>query len=190
MLRDAGSAGPELSLAVTCLLALMRPDIEARFATRIGPILGMEFLGLHAFAFLGAIALAKPVDRWKQVLRIPAFLVICVFYSIMIYDWGTEALVTFWMLMLSTYAGFLLQDAPEHRRATLWLRWGIAFAMFMGVGIVAGLTAEFFNLHSPRKEFLFGLMFFGILGLFDLVHLYERLALRFSEAPARDVGMT
>ena len=185
MLRDAGSAGPELSLAVTCLLALLRPDIEARFGPKIGLILGMEFMGLHAFAFLGAIALAKPVERWKQNLRIPAFLALCGLYSIVIYDWGTEALITFWTLMLSTYAGFLLQDAPELRRATLMWRWGIAFGLFFGVAMAAGLTAEFFNLRSPRKEFVFGMLFFSALGLFDLVHLYERLALRFSAEPAQ-----
>ena len=188
VLRDAGSAGPELSLAVTCLLALLRPDIEARFAPRIGPILGMEFMALHAFGFLGLIALAKPAERWKQRLRIPAFLGLCVFYSITIYDWGTDAVVTFWTLMLSTYAGFLLHDAPEHRRQTLSWRWGIAFGLFFGMAMAAGLTAEFFNLRSPRKEFVFGLLFFAALGLCDLVHLYDRLVLRFSGEPAQTSG--
>ena len=188
LLRDVASAGPELALAVTCLLALLRPDVQAQFAPKIGRILGMEFMALHAFGFLGMVALSNPTERWKKMLRIPAFLALGGVYSVIIYDWGTEAVVTFWSLMFTTYAGFLFHDAPEHRRSTLYLRWAFAFGLFFATAILGALVAEFFNYRSPQKEFLFGLIFFAALGLCDLVRFYDRIVLRFSGTAAQTPG--
>ena len=175
-LGDIATAGPELSLAVTCCLAFFVPEIEARFGPRIGLIIGLEFVGLHAFGFAGRIALAKPTRRWQQVLRIPAFVAICIVYSLIVADWGEDAVMSFWVVTLSTYAGLFIHDAPEQRKQTLLWRWLVSFMVFMAAGIVAGLTAEYFNLRSPRKEFLFGFLFFATLGVCDLARLYDRLA--------------
>lgn len=180
VLREAGTAGPELALAISCLLALFVPQVEARFGPKIGLILGLEFMGLHAFAFLGRIAIARPVKRSAKVLRIPAFLGLCVAYSIIVYDWGPNAVASFWMVTLSTYAGFFFHDVPEQRSKTLMWRWGIALALFFGVAMVTGLTAEFLLMDSPRKELLFGFFFFTTLGVFDLLHLYDWLAVRYT----------
>jgi hypothetical protein len=184
-LRDAATVGPELGLAVTCLLALFLPEIEKRFGPRIGLLLGLEFIGLHAFGFVGRLALAKPAERWLKILRVPAFLGLCVIYSIIIYDWGPDAVVAFWIVTLSTYAGFFFHDAPEQRVATLYLRWGIAFGVFFAAAIVCGLTAEYLLIRSPRKEFLFGFVFFTALTVCDLTHLYDRLAGRSSRPTAQ-----
>jgi hypothetical protein len=188
LLRGAGTAGPELALAVTCLLAFFVPRIEARFGPKIGLILGLEFMGLHAFAFLGRIAIARPVKRSGRILRILAFVGLCIAYSAIVYDWGPNAVASFWMTTLATYAGFFFHDRPEQRMQTLVWRWGVALVLFFGVAMLTGLTAEFLLIDSPRKEFLFGLLFFAALGLFDLVHLYDRLALRFATSPTPDTA--
>lgn len=185
VLREVGSAGPNLALGLTCLVALFHPEVEARFGPRIGVTLGVEFVALHGFAFLGRIALARPERRSLQVLRIPAFIALGVIYTLFIYGWGIDAVISFWMVTFFTYAGFFFHDAPEQRVRTLTCRWAVALALFFAVAVVCGLTAEYFNLRSPRKEFLFGFMFFTALGIGDLVHLYDRLLLRFfgSAAP-------
>jgi hypothetical protein len=175
---DAASAGPELFLAFTCLLALFLPEVEKRLASRIGMILGLEFVGLHAFGFLGGIVVAKPAQPSRRALRVAGLVAVCVIYSLVVYDWGPDALVSFWVVTISTYAGFFFHDAPEHRKRTLVLRWSIAFGLFFLVGVVTGLTAEYFNLRSPRKEFLFGAIFFAALGFCDLIRLYDRIAAR------------
>lgn len=181
-LRDAGAAGPELALAISCLLALVLPQVEARFGPKIGLILALEFVGLHAFAFLGRLALARPVQRSSKILRGAAFLGLCVAYSFIVYGWGRDAVASFWMVTLSTYAGFFFHDRPEKRLQMLMWRWGVGVVLFFAVAIAAGLSAEFLLMDSPRKEFLFGLLFFAGLGIFDLVHLYDRLAVRFGGA--------
>ena len=182
--RETAAAGPDLILAATCLLALLLPQVEARFGSRIGPILGLEFIALHAFGFLGGIVVAAPRERSRRILRVAAFIALCVFYSVFVYDWGTNAVISFWVVMLSTYAGFFFHDAPEQRKRTLMCRWAVAFGLFFAVAIVSGLSAEYFNLRSPRKEFLFGFMFFTALAVCDIVHLYDRLVLRFSGSAA------
>jgi len=188
-LRDAGTAGPDLILAVTCLFALFLPRVEARFGSKIGLLLGLEFVGLHAFGFLGRIIVAEPAQRSRRILRVAAFIALCLVYSILIYDWGPDAVMSFWVVTLSTYAGFFLHDEPEQRKRTLMCRWGVAFGLFFAVGIATGLSAEYFNLRSPRKEFLFGFLFFTALAVSDLVHLYDRLVLRFYGSRA-EVGDT
>jgi hypothetical protein len=180
VLRETMTVGPDLLLAATCLLALFLPRVEQQFGPRIGLILGLEFMGLHAFGFLGRIALAEPAKRSMQVLRVLAFIALCAIYTIVIFDWGTGAVMSFWIVTLSTYAGFLFHDAPAQRKRTLAYRWGVAIGLFFGMAIVTGLTAEYFNLRSPRKEFLFGFLFFAALAVCDLVRLYDRLEHRLS----------
>ena len=187
-LRDAGAAGPDLIFAITCLLALFLPRVETRFASKIGLLLGLEFVGLHAFGLLGGIIVADPARRSRRILRVVAFIGLCIVYSIVIYDWGRDAVLSFWVVTLSTYAGFFLHDEPAQRKRTLVCRWGVAMALFFAVGIATGLGAEYFNLRSPKKEFLFGFLFFSALGVCDLVHLYDRLLVRFYGSTAEAGG--
>lgn len=173
-LRDAGAAGPDLVLAVICLLALFLPQVEEQFGSRIRLILGLEFAALHAFALLWHV--------WDQEapfgvssLRIPAFLALCAVYSMFVYSWGSGALVTFWIMMFSTYSGVFFHDAQEQRKRTVMYRWIVGCAVYFAVGAAISSIATLSGLQSPHKEFLFGLFFFGGLAAADLLHVYDRL---------------
>ncbi len=64
--RDAVAAAPELVLALTCLAAFFIPELAARNVKRLSEALVVEFLAIHAFPFLGGLALLKPARRGQR----------------------------------------------------------------------------------------------------------------------------
>jgi len=174
-LSDGVAAVPDLTLATTCLAAIFVPTIGKRFAPTLLNTLGLEFLAIHAFVFLGFLALKRPKRPWSKILRVVAFVAVTAFYSFFAGQWGTDALVSFWLLIVSTYFGFFVQDAPEDRRRMLLCRWGVVFATFLGLFVLCALVFEVFNVHAPTKGFLFGFTFFFTLAVFDVTRFYERV---------------
>lgn len=170
------AAGPELVLAAWCLAAIFIPDVGRRFAPRLLLTLGLEFLAIQAFVFLGALALMRPSRRWSKALRVVAFLAICVLYSLFAANWGTEAVLSFWVLTVSTYFGFFVHDAPQDRRRTLVCRWLVVTATYIGLMLVCWVFFEVFGVRAPTKGFLFGFAFFSALAVFDLTGFYGRIA--------------
>jgi len=67
-----------------------------------------------------------------RVIQWIFFLWLVSFYSLFAGEVGDEStIVAFYMMMLSTYLGFLLKlDAPERFRQ-LFLRWIVSFFLFM-----------------------------------------------------------
>ena len=139
-LSDGISAAPELVLAVSCLAAIFIPEAGKRFAPRLLLTLGMEFLGIHAFVFLGALALMRPRSWWSKTLRAIAFITICILYSFFAANWGGEAVASFWVLTLSTYFGFFVHDAPQDRRRMLVCRWVVVAATYLGLMLLCALV--------------------------------------------------
>jgi hypothetical protein len=170
------AAAPELALAATCLAAIFIPDVGARFAPRLLLTLGLEFLGIHGFVFLGALALMRPKEVWSKILRVAAFAGVCVLYSLFAANWGRDAVASFWAVTVSTYFGFFVHDAPQDRRRMLVCRWIVVAATYLGLMIMCLVIFEIAGVRAPTKGFLFGFLFFATLGIFDVTRFYERVA--------------
>lgn len=171
--RDAVAAAPELVLALTCLAAFFIPELAARNVKRLSEALVVEFLAIHAFPFLGGLALLKPIRSWTKILRALTVVVIAAAYSYFAYAFGADAVASFWILAITTYFGFFVHDAPEQRRKMLVCRWAVTGTTWLVLMLVGLMTADFFDIRSPRREPLVGFLFFSTLAVFDWTGFYD-----------------
>lgn len=172
--RDAAAAAPELALALTCLAAFFIPELAARNVKRLSEALVVEFIAIHAFPFLGGLALLKPARWWTHILRALTFVVIAAGYSYFAYNFGADAVASFWILAITTYFGFFVHDAPEQRRKMLVCRWAVTGLAYIVVMLAGLLTADLLGIRSPRREPLVGFLFFCTLAVFDWTGFYDR----------------
>lgn len=107
---------------MTCLVAFFIPELAARNVKRLSETVAVEFVAIHAFPFLGGLRLLKPARWWTRTLRALTFVAIAAGYSYFAYNFGADAVVSFWTLTIATYFGFFVHDAPEQRRKMLVCR--------------------------------------------------------------------
>jgi len=172
--RNALAAAPELLLALTCLAAFFIPELAARNVKRLSEALVVEFLAIHAFPFLGGLALLKPARSWTRIMRALMFVVIAAGYSYFASAFGADSVASFWILAITTYFGFFVHDAPEQRRKMLVCRWAVTAVAYVLVMLAGLLTADLLGIRSPRREPLVGFLFFCTLAVFDWTAFYDR----------------
>jgi hypothetical protein len=171
--RLAPAALPWLS-AITFLLAW--PQFPSAFHDHMARLMELEFLALHAGAFIGLLALWNPGAPIPRLLRwtgIAGLACLYLYAGHSILGWsGTASLAG---IIASTWGGLLWsRHARRARRAIeLGVRWFLALLAFGILSTLTGMPQSVNEWHLQPQAPLYGALYFTVLGLLEASGLYR-----------------
>ena len=180
--RSAASAASPL---VVALLFFGVHVLDVDFGGRVTPrnlelALTYELLLIHAFAFLGMAAVARPKRWWTHLLRALCFGGLLLLYCLAAHEEdGWYGVLTLFALGLATYAGFFFRIFGEQAFVELGVRWLVnTITLLFGVGVPVGIWIAVVE-GGPAPQMTevpaIGMFYFGLLACFELFRLYDAL---------------
>lgn len=146
------------------------------YATHLGKLMQLEFLAMHAGAFLGLLLFWAPATKGGRAARTIGILIFSALYLLGAYgEMGWLGTVEFSLLIGLTYAGLIIPDrsaARLGRVAEVGVRWLFTLVAFMIVGGIAGTPSDVGTWPEHRSVLIFGAFYFLVLGLMELTGLY------------------
>jgi hypothetical protein len=178
------AALPDLVLA-----ALFGLDQFAGVTMRFMPdrwlrsIVALQFIVIHSFPFLMAIAMVRHPATGCRWCRGILFWGLSAFYLAGSFQLGGfPGLLSFVGLTFTTYVGFLLRRTQPGAGFDLTLRWMVGMALFMTAAIVFDMPPDVESWPSFPQALWFGFTYFLALGFIEAAGLYRcRLVLRVRE---------
>jgi len=177
--RSSLAAMPAFAVAVVFLGAHV---FDRKWATprQLELALTYELLLIHAFAFLGAAAFARPKRWWTRILRGIAFFGLLAMYCGAAHmENGWWGVATLFGLGLATYTGLFFRLHDEKVTVELGTRWLVnMITLVFVVGVPVGLwIAVVEGRSAPRitEEPALGIGYFFLLGCYELFRLYDGL---------------
>lgn len=144
-------------------------------ATHFGKLMELEFLAIHAGAFLGLLILWAPLKRSRRVLRIVGLLFFCFLYLAGGYStlrWS--GVIEIGAMIFTSYSGLLWSADPSRkaRIGEIGARWFLGFIVFLFVINGLSLPGDVGTWHKSADVLLAGAIYFAVLGLLELSGIY------------------
>lgn len=169
------AALPELLVGLQFLLMATHKHAflgaSARTLTRL---MQAEFLVIHSMAFLGFIALWKPVEQNARRTRAVAFWGLFGLYCAMALSQGFAFFAIFFGLAFVTYLGLFMNWGSESARLQLGARWICGFIAFMAALTVFGAPESVNRWTGNAAVVKAGALYFFALAALELSGLYLR----------------
>ena len=183
------SALPDFGLAGVYLATWIAPDLLG--VQRIGHlmlVMLLEFIVVHSAAFMGTAAIAAE-SSWKRVKAVGGT---GLFYTIFVGGFALAfktwwPMVAFWGLTLNRLLGMLLGQASDEAKQFMQRSWAVgalayivavfattllpmpALGITAAVRAAADLPGEGLWIDQPYRVLAAGFLYFGALGLSELV---------------------
>lgn len=182
-LRSIVASAPLFGLAAVFLaVCVFRFTFSGRVTEDdLAILLAYELILIHAFPFLGLLALVRPERARGKIARFVSFWGLFALYVAAAY--GTDGLRGIGVVLalgLATYGGlFPIASGRERIMGQIGLRWVIATCTLI-FGICAPIGAWVMIVQGRRAPAfedypVIGVFFFAALGFFELFRLYEAL---------------
>lgn len=182
-------------MAAFCLLVWVRPDLTGPAAIgTITLVMLLEFIVVHSAAFMGSVALGDPgTSKLLKYGKVKAVLGLGLFYTLFVAGFALAfgtwwPILAFWLLTLNRLLGAILtRDEPtalqQKAMAAGWAVGAVVYvlgAMITTVGPVprlgiapsvvnaADLPGEGIWIGEPYRAVAFGVVYFGVLGWWEL----------------------
>lgn len=169
--------GPALMPWVTALVYLVAwPLYGTAFSEHLLLLMELEFIALHAGAFLGFLAFWNPSSSRARTVRWAGLAVFGAVYAFA--GWaimGLAGLIEIVVMLLATYGGLLF----GHSGNRLWLavevgvRWFLALVLFMVLAGLTGAPSAVDEWIEAPQVLLFGAIYFACLGALEFSGLYR-----------------
>lgn len=145
-------------------------------AIHFGKLMELEFLAIHAGAFLGFLILWSPLKRSRRLLRCVGLLVFSFLYLAGGYStlrWS--GVIEIGAMIFTSYSG-LFWSADAKRTARIMetgARWFLGFIVFLFVINGLSLAGDVATWHKSADALLAGAIYFAVLGLLELSGIYR-----------------
>lgn len=186
------AAVPLFIASATYLVGIFR--FGTPYATHLGNLMQLEFLAVHAGAFLGFFVFWAPSTKWGHVGRIVGILAFGAIYFLGAYGaLGWTGILEFGLMIGLTYAGLLIPDrsgARWGRVVEVGVRWVFTTFAFMIIAGIAGTPSDVGTWHEHRSVLVFGAAYFLVLGLVEATGIFgfaRRVAAK-AMTPKPDAG--
>lgn len=152
------------------------PKYPSEGAVHLGKVMELEFLAIHAGAFLGMLVLWVPKKPLIRLLRAIGFAFFCALYLIggyRILRWlGMFELG--WMI-LASYSGLLWGVGADRKQRIMEIgsRWFFGFIIFLFVINWRSLPSDVATWHEDADSLLAGAIYFAALGFLELSGFYR-----------------
>jgi hypothetical protein len=188
LLKGLISAGPDFILAGSFFLVWLFPFHFGENSVKYFMVLMLlEFVVIHSTAFLTKISLAKT----SLLKKLGSFFGMVLFYSLFAggFSWwlgSVYPLISFWFLTVMKYPSLFFAKATEKVENAMINSWAVMTMAYLG-GVFATLVLPIprfgitnavvkqLNLsgtgiwiEQPHRVIAFGLIYFAILGLYEL----------------------
>ena len=154
------------------------PLYGSAFSHHMLLLMELEFIALHAGAFIGLLAIAHPSS---PRLRAARWIGLAVFGAVYAFaGWaimGPAGLVEIVLVLLATYGGLVFGRGPGRTALAIevGLRWLISFALFMLLAGLTGAPSGVDTWPEAPQVLLFGAIYFAALGALEWSGLYRML---------------
>ena len=174
VLRNLAAALPLLLLSASYFAAWrldwLPPGATHRSMTQL---LQLEFLALHAGAFLCLVVTWQPVDRAGRRTRWALFAVLLAFYMTFAVRYGWEGALGFFTLIIGTYLGWMLNRRSESAGAGLFARWGAMLLIMLLLVQVLGMPKNVERWINSYGNARLGAWYFLAIGLLEASGIYQ-----------------
>jgi hypothetical protein len=172
--RNLGSALPLLALSAVYFAAWRDGWLPPGMTYRsMAQILQLEFLALHAGAFLGLLVTWQPAERAARRTRWILFVLLLVPYMALAIRHGWEGALGFLALLLGTYLGWMLNREPEQAKIGLFLRWGTMLLLMVVLAHAVGMPKNVERWANSYTAYPLGAWYFLGLGLLEAIGFYQ-----------------
>jgi hypothetical protein len=174
MVRNLAAALPLLATSVVYFAAWradwLPPGMSYRSMTQV---LQLEFLALHAGAFLGLLVTWQPQDRAGQRTRWVLFALLLALYVPLAVRYGPGGAVAFLVLILGTYLGWMLNRRAETEKVSLFVRWGAMLLLMVVLASVIGMPKNVERWMNSYGAYRLGAWYFLAIGLLEASGVYQ-----------------
>ncbi len=169
------AALPDLLVALQFLVAgVYRKPFPGTDRQWLYAMMQMEFLVIHSMAFLGFVALWKPVDRAAARARAAIFWGLAALYGAMALKFGWNHLAIFAGLTVSTYLGLFLNWRSPSAQLQLGVRWLLGTVIFVAAIIACGAPKRVNAWANSSAVLYAGTLYFFALAAVELSGFHLR----------------
>ena len=172
--KNIVSAAPELILSASFLSYLYLDEPILGWSKRtLTDVMKIEFIVIHAGAFLGWVGLYNPKTFRGKVFQWVCFFSLLAMYTFFASQAGWAGIALFFGLTFTTYFGLILNWHDVNAQIRLGARWIVCFiAFFAGPGFFD--TPENVGSWGGKLSVIkAGAAYFAILGLVELSGFYQ-----------------
>ena len=169
------AAAPELFVGLQFLMVgLYKKPFLGATRPWLAAAMQAEFLVVHSMAFLGLIALWKPVDAAAARLRAGLFWVTFALYAAAALKAGWPLFLIFIGLTFVTYLGLFLNWRSPSAQVQLGVRWAVGMALFLVALGVCGAPQDVGSWTRSSSVIAAGALYFFSLAAVELSGFHLR----------------
>lgn len=152
------------------------PKYPSATAVHFGKLMELEFLAIHAGAFLGMLVLWVPKKPSSRLLRAIGVAFFCALYLLGGYrtlHW--QGMFELGWMILASYSGLLWGVGADRKQRIMETgsRWFFGFMIFLFVIHWRGLPSDVATWHKNADSLLAGAIYFAVLGMLELSGIYR-----------------
>lgn len=174
-------AAPGFFMASAHGLALSGHPLPLLSRDRLGETMELEFLAIHSFVFMGALALPRIGDWRFQIVRWFLFVSLLALYVNAALSKSSGMAVDFLLGVAGTYGGCLGGIRDEGAMGQIVKRWVVSSAAFLFLALALRMPEAVNQWSGSRRVLAFGMVYFLALAVVEMARLYDRPWMRLPE---------